>query len=160
MEIGKLKKRSEVRLTESPIEDVLLSAFRSYGLFDCVPQYEIGPYRADFAFPEKKIVVECDGREFHSGEEQAERDKVRDEYMRRLGWVVIRFWGSEIHREPERCAKEVLSMWYPKDKRLQSKYGRLMKVEKSQTDNETEIECFCDNCRKEKGDLEDQEEYD
>ncbi len=38
--------------------------------------------------------------------------------------------------------------------------GRLMKVEKSQTDNETEIECFCDNCRKEKGDLEDQEEYD
>lgn len=57
---------------------------------------------------ELKIVVECDGHDYHERtKEQAARDKARDRAMQRLGYTVIRFTGSEIWRDPVGCAKEV-----------------------------------------------------
>ena len=70
-----------------------------------------GAYRADFAVttPEgAKVVVECDGHEFHEKtREQAARDKKRDRELQIAGWMVLRFTGSEIYRGAEYCARDV-----------------------------------------------------
>jgi very-short-patch-repair endonuclease len=73
-------------------------------------QANIGPYRADILVEEndRKLVVECDGAEFHAiTKEQVERDKRRDRYCAARGICVMRFSGAEINRDPRGCAAEV-----------------------------------------------------
>lgn len=73
-------------------------------------------YRADFLVSAKfmgrsdisRIVVECDGHDFHERtKEQASRDKRRDREMTSAGFLVLRFTGSDIHRDAIGCAHEV-----------------------------------------------------
>lgn len=87
-------------------------------------QKKIGQYRADFAFAFcseeiklEKIVVECDGHDFHEKtKQQARHDKAKDRYLLSKGWVPIHFTGSEIYNDPAKCVDEVLdyhfSKWY------------------------------------------------
>lgn len=82
----------------TPIEAQLWAAMREAGLAP-VAQYGIGPYRADFAFTDARLVVECDGRQWH----EPERDKRRDQALRRRGWEPLHFTGSEIHRDSAGC---------------------------------------------------------
>ncbi len=119
---------------ESPIEKQLFAQFLEYakefgedqwdgtrlnmfnsspGIF-LYPQYEIdgGRYRLDFALLDDgnmKIAIEADGHEFHERtKDQAERDKRRDRYLQSDGWKVLRFTGSEIHRDAAKCVAEVM----------------------------------------------------
>ena len=64
-----LPKRKEIKkeydyLTESPIEQALWDMLRDKGLY-LIPQYKIGNYRADFALPDYRVIIECDGKEWH-----------------------------------------------------------------------------------------------
>ena len=61
----------------TPIEAPLWTAMRELGLAP-IAQYGIGPYRADFAFPDVRLVVECDGRQWHDPERDQRRDGDRD----------------------------------------------------------------------------------
>ena len=79
-------------------------------LRDLQVQHPVGPYFADFAFPATRVVVECDGHEFHERtKEQAAHDRQRDRYMQCEGWLVLRFTGSEIHKNAFACAEQVLA---------------------------------------------------
>lgn len=85
-------------------------------------QHKIGKYTADFAitvrFPLKtepsdfiNVVVECDGHDYHERtKEQAAHDKKRDIEMTMLGWSVVRFTGSQIHKDAAGCANGVLEL--------------------------------------------------
>ena len=70
-------------------------------------QVPIGPYRVDFLALGPRghggLVVECDGRAFHD----PNLDRVRDSDLKRLGYEVVRFTGSQIFRDPARCASVV-----------------------------------------------------
>lgn len=110
-------------LCESPIEVKIAKHLREWGV-KIQPQRPIGKYRADIyiEMDGKKIVVECDGKEYHSSKEQRERDSVRDSYMRGIGIDVIRFTGAQISRNIEQCVIRVveeLSSIY-QSKRFQS----------------------------------------
>lgn len=60
--------------------------------------------------PLSAFAVECDGHDFHEKtKEQAARDKSRDRALTAAGVKVMRFTGSEIWRNPDGCAGEVLS---------------------------------------------------
>lgn len=80
------------------------------------PQAKIGRYRADFLVlaklkPESepiKIIVECDGAEFHQTVEQRKRDWVRQSELEDRGYLVIRFSGSQIHYDSRLCADLVI----------------------------------------------------
>ena len=88
---------------------------------EVIPQHPIGPYRADFAVVtriakwflptaprEIKIAVEVDGHDFHEKtKEQAARDKARDRYFAHEGWIVLRFTGSEVYRDPKACVGQI-----------------------------------------------------
>lgn len=105
---------------ESPIENTLAGAILEWiahndARFVTVEtQGCIGPFRADILItdgPRRRLVVECDGAEFHSiTKEQVERDKRRDRYCAARGICVMRFSGSEINRDPRGCAAEV-GLW-------------------------------------------------
>ncbi|MFN8463986.1 MAG: UvrD-helicase domain-containing protein [Caldilineaceae bacterium] len=90
----------------TPIEEELFDAMQAVGLSPRT-QYGIGPYRADFAFPERMLAVEADGRAWHD----AERDRRRDQRLSECGWRVVRFTGSRITREADACAQEVFALY-------------------------------------------------
>jgi very-short-patch-repair endonuclease len=110
---------------DSPIEAALLEALWAVGAELCDngwfvvrPHFEVetkdSVYRVDFlvgAIMREHLlqaVVECDGHDFHEKtKEQARHDKARDRALQRRGFNVIRFTGSEIHQDADRCAREV-----------------------------------------------------
>ncbi len=53
------------------------------------PQYSVGRYRLDFAFPALRIAVEIDGPH-HQRPDVAVRDTFRDQWLRDHGWIVFR----------------------------------------------------------------------
>lgn len=66
------------------------------------PQYQIGPFYADFAHLESKTLIEIDGAAYHSSPEQLERDQRRQAYLEDAGWCVIRYSGREVYHAPVR----------------------------------------------------------
>jgi very-short-patch-repair endonuclease len=80
------------------------------------PQYKIENYlTVDFKInlPDKNktIIIECDGHEFHEKtKEQAQKDKKRDRKLANQEFFVLRFTGSEIYNDPQKCIKEVESL--------------------------------------------------
>ena len=73
-------------------------------------QHPIGPYFADFACVEKKLVVEIDG-EHHAF--QIEADARRTELMNSKGWRVVRFWANEVVSNIDGVSTEILTHLTP-----------------------------------------------
>lgn len=104
--------------TESPIEVTLAGAILGWidhnDIYDAtaITQADVGPFRADILVMvgERKLAVECDGAAYHGSAEQVSRDKRRDRYFVARGISVMRFSGSEIHRDARGCAAEV-GLW-------------------------------------------------
>jgi hypothetical protein len=108
---------------ESPIERKMLDALAPHfpGVLDgsvvgdagCLElQYQAVGYRLDFAIiGDRKVAVECDGHDFHDRtKEQAARDKSRDRRLIADGWTVLRYTGSEIHKDAAKCAAEAIAI--------------------------------------------------
>ena len=95
--------------------------------FELKPQAEISledkKYRADFLFDTDqiylgkhwvfkrsfKLIVECDGHEFHEKtKKQVAQGNKRDLELKKHGYDVLHFSGSQIHNEPLTCAHEVI----------------------------------------------------
>ncbi|AIF43443.1 hypothetical protein X953_10190 [Virgibacillus sp. SK37] len=97
MPIPKSAYESEISKCESPIERRVFRGLLNNGLYP-TPQYRVGKYWIDLAFPHQLVAVECDGKKYHSSAKQKAHDRKRDKYMRERGWTVLRFSGSKIHR--------------------------------------------------------------
>lgn len=96
---------------ESPIEEQFYAKAKLLGLV-LVPQYEIisdgHKFRADFAIPSKDIAIEIDGHEYHKTKEQRTSDAKRERALQKEGWQVIRFTGSEVFANCDKCVREVM----------------------------------------------------
>jgi len=96
---------------ESPIEVVMALALkRNAKTKGFKLQLNIGPYRVDFAFPKKRIIVECDGRKYHSSPADMKRDQRRDKYLSSLGWRILRFSGRTILLDADTCVKQIAKL--------------------------------------------------
>lgn len=67
-------------------------------------QRPVGPYILDFVCLEKRVAIEVDGGQ-HS--EAVSRDRQRDEWLRKQGLVVLRFWNHEVLTQID-VVKEVI----------------------------------------------------
>ena len=101
------------------------------------PQAKLGEYRVDFLLtyqeslpdfdhkvklkdgtevPSVKdvtvhLIVECDGHDFHDvSKEQASHDRERDRELKKLGYEVFRYTGSDIWNNPLACATEAVDV--------------------------------------------------
>lgn len=91
---------------ESPIERILLRAMQDYGLLP-ICQYEIGRYRVDFCFYDERLIVEADGKRWHSSPRAKRRDRLRDKFLRSRGWRVLHITGPEILTDAYECARKI-----------------------------------------------------
>lgn len=125
----------EQKAMGSPIETIFLLAFETIKPDmndEYMPSLYLNPqeeivvdnkkYIADFVFDSnaqffdvyenknKKLVIECDGHEFHEKtKEQVKRDNERQYNLKMAGYDVLRFSGSEIFNTPYACAKKTLN---------------------------------------------------
>jgi hypothetical protein len=58
-------------------------------------QVPIGPYIADLACLAARLVIELDGAP-HSRDDVAERDRLRQAWLEREGYRVLRFWNDDV----------------------------------------------------------------
>ena len=65
------------------------------------PQVKLGRFYVDFLVEanRQKIIVEYDGRAFHS----AKKDAARDRELQLEGYRIIRFTGSELYHDAAHC---------------------------------------------------------
>lgn len=106
--IGKQIDSKKLLKCESPIETIYFNCcFKNY--IHPEPQYQAGSYRLDFAFPALKVCVELDGHEFHKTKEQRTHDAKRERWLQLNGWRVIRFTGSEIHKDVASCVRQTVA---------------------------------------------------
>lgn len=57
------------------------------------------------------VVIECDGHDFHEKtKEQAKKDKARDRKITAEGYKILRFTGSEIYNDLDRCIQEITDL--------------------------------------------------
>ena len=99
-----IHKRDET--TESPLEIALARALDEKHI-PYVREYAISRIHVDFAFPEKKLAVECDGYRYHAAPEQRARDQKRDKFLHDRGWRVLRFSGDRILSDTDGCIRKI-----------------------------------------------------
>jgi len=92
----------------SPLEEMFYElAFLDLHLY---PQHAVGQYRLDFAIPNKMIAIELDGHEYHKTKYQRTHDAQRDRWLYGQGWHVLRFTGTEIYKNLDRCIDEICKL--------------------------------------------------
>lgn len=77
------------------------------------PRYFLDRYIYDLAIfrkgrPYPIIIVECDGKDYHSTPEQLQNDARKNRLAGSKGIVLLRFTGAEIHRTPDDCLAKIL----------------------------------------------------
>ena len=93
-------------IPESKLERAFLDVVRAARLMEPVAQHPFpgrlpGAHRVDFAYVEHKLVIEVDGRSFHSRFEEQVNDKRRDMAAAAAGWQVVRIMWETLRDEPE-----------------------------------------------------------
>ena len=97
----------------SPIEQAMAKGLQDAGLL-YVPQYQATDhrhrYKIDFVIKTTKgpaIAIECDGLQFHANAGAYIRDRIRDRYLQKRGFFVMRFSSVEIFNELDKCVGEI-----------------------------------------------------
>lgn len=65
--------------------------------------------RVDFAYPERRLVIELDGARWHSTDRDRERDDAREERIVAMGYRVLRFSWRAVRHEPVEVAAQMRS---------------------------------------------------
>ncbi len=69
-------------------------------------QHSIGPFIADFACVEARLVIELDGSQ-HAEAEAA--DARRTAFLNAAGWTVIRFWNARVLADMDNVLREIIA---------------------------------------------------
>ena len=118
------KNMKSIRSQDTSIELILRKALWNKG-FRYRKNYKSLPGTPDIAITKYKIAVFCDSEFFHGKDWQAlkkhlakadrseywtnkiqkniERDERVNLELEKMGWRVIRFWGRDIKKNPEKC---------------------------------------------------------
>jgi very-short-patch-repair endonuclease len=103
---------------ESPIEHDLMVSLRLVGL-QVEHQVWVGAYRLDMIVSSRlnsqKLIVECDGKDFHHHLIDDFRD---DELRESSGYPVVHITGSAITYNAEECVVQIVDRWFPEHSRL------------------------------------------
>jgi very-short-patch-repair endonuclease len=110
--LSRLRERARVRarsLRETPTdaESLLWYHLRDRRMADHKfrRQRPIGPYFADFACLEAKLIVELDGGQHV---EAAAYDENRTRFMQAQGYRVLRFWNNEVLTQTDAVRERIL----------------------------------------------------
>ncbi|MGN6424290.1 MAG: DUF3320 domain-containing protein [Asticcacaulis sp.] len=85
---------------DSPFEAAVIDALESKG-WQTIPQVGVSGFRIDIGIRHPDLAgaylagVECDGATYHRAATARDRDKVREQVLRGLGWNILRVWSTD-----------------------------------------------------------------
>ena len=80
---------------------------------EIVGQFRVDGYRADFAIPERGLLIEIDGRHWHTDAKAFAHDRKRDRRLGGSGWRILRFAASEVYQDAGACVADVVTAREP-----------------------------------------------
>jgi very-short-patch-repair endonuclease len=104
---GVLDERSEAGVpAQSELESALFAALAGGGLPDpqrqrALPGVGALPGLVDAAYPDCRLILEADGRRWHTRVADLRRDHERDAEAARAGWLTLRFLYEQITRDSD-----------------------------------------------------------
>jgi adenine-specific DNA-methyltransferase len=98
-----------LRRNTAPAEAILWKQLRNrrFAGFKFRRQHPIGPFFADLACQECRLIVELDG-ETHLGREA--EDAARTRYLQDREWLVVRFWNTEVYNDLETVLEAIYQL--------------------------------------------------
>jgi len=102
--IARLRQVLPVRDTK--IEIAIQDELRRRGITFKKHVVLLGKYQVDLLLKEK-LDVECDGIYWHNYPHGTEKDRIRVKELTSAGFVVLRFWGSEIREDVNSCVDKI-----------------------------------------------------
>ena len=98
--------------TESELERRMIQLLTEAGLPLPNSQVELAwrtnlRYRVDFVYPTEKVIIECDGRSWHSTADAFERDRRRDNLAQLDHWRVLRFTWKNVVEDPDETVAQI-----------------------------------------------------
>jgi hypothetical protein len=97
--------------TESELEDLVIAVLSAYELPLPARQRHLGGEeligRVDFTYMRPRLVIEADGRPYHTALLDQDSDRWRDTELVAAGWPVIRVRWRDLTQDPERFARAV-----------------------------------------------------
>lgn len=99
------------------LERKVYDQLRYMGLSPIV-QEKIGRYRLDFAIygkNGKKLCIEVDGYTFHNTPEAKRKDAIRDSYLKKLGWEILRISDRQLKEDLHACMRKIEVRLYEMD---------------------------------------------
>jgi very-short-patch-repair endonuclease len=99
-------------VAESALERAFYKRFRDLAFPAPTPQVEIRDEhgfiaRVDYAYPDKKIAIELDGRRFHLTAEAFEADRAKRNRLKLAGWLVLEFTWRMLIDRPESVYRQI-----------------------------------------------------
>ena len=92
-------------LHKTDIEEIMEEGLKILSI-NFVSQYPIrGSYILDFAIPQLKIAIECDGEIWHP--KGNSHDRKKNYFLINRGWIVLRFKDIEIRSNIDRCLDKI-----------------------------------------------------
>lgn len=97
---------------DSPFEEAVAAHLERRG-WSCVPQVGISGFRIDLGVRHPDMAgaylagVECDGASYHRSATARDRDKIREQVLRGLGWNILRIWSTDWWFDTAGCAERL-----------------------------------------------------
>lgn len=118
--IKRLENR-EMPFRDTKIEKMISNEMKKRGIV-FIPQYAIdGKFVCDFFIPKYNLVIECDGDYWHANPliynsnkldtrqiNKVRRDKWKDKYLREKGFIIMRFFETDINKSVSDCIDKVV----------------------------------------------------
>ena len=94
-----MERARALRKDDTEAERRLWEAIRNrrLGGFKFVRQLSVGPYIADFACRECKLIVEVDGAT-HGSDAEVSHDERRSAYLHEQDYRILRFWNDDVFK--------------------------------------------------------------
>ncbi len=70
----------------------------------------VGGFVVDFLWPQSRLVVELDGRAYHTSPRAFERDRVRDAKLQRAGYRVMRITHRRLRDDPAGILEDIAAL--------------------------------------------------
>ncbi|MCK9370202.1 NUMOD3 domain-containing DNA-binding protein [Candidatus Dojkabacteria bacterium] len=116
--IARIKEQDQVKCYTS-IELIINRVLQERGI-KAEKQYVCGGFVFDFAIPENKILIECDGDYWHYNNKviknkepnslqksNIKSDSKKNKFAKENGWVLIRLWENEIRNNSKGCVDRI-----------------------------------------------------
>jgi Transcriptional regulator, AbiEi antitoxin/Protein of unknown function (DUF559) len=109
---AKLRRILEGAVDPADVRSVLELRFLRLCAAHGIPRPEvnvrIGPWTPDFLWPDRRLIVETDGYEFHRTAAARRRDAAKDDFFRAAGFTVVRLTWADVTERPFETAGRVL----------------------------------------------------